>query len=121
MYKAIIFDFFDVIYTDSFQTWLKKHNFKNKDELREITHLVCMGNIDSTEFFERLSSESNFSVKEIKSEFDEFAKLDTDIIELIKSLHKHYRLGVISNAVSKHIRSLLKRYELESLFDEILI
>jgi len=121
MYKAIIFDFFDVIYTDSFKAWLKKHNFKNKDELKEITQLACRGKIDSNDFFQKLSSASNISIKKIKSEFDRSAKLDTEIVELIKFLHKQYRLGIISNAFSGHLRSIIKKYELESLFDEMLI
>lgn len=121
MFKAVIFDFFDVIHTDSLRVWLKKYDFKKEGDFAEASRLVDAGDIDEEGFIHMLSLASGISVSSIKSEFKEFATFDHDIIDLIKTLHKKYSLGLISNGGADYLRLTLKESDIESLFDEIII
>lgn len=121
MYTAIIFDFFDVIHTDSFKAWLKQHGFEREGDFAEASRLLDSGHIKMPTFYEKLALASNMPIQNVESEFSMFAKLDTNIVGLIKALHTHYKLGLLSNSDSSYVRPMLEQYDLEKLFDEILI
>jgi epoxide hydrolase-like predicted phosphatase len=121
MYGAIIFDFFDVLHTDSYQAWLRNHGFQREGVFAEASRLLDRGSINMSNFYEKLSLASRISTKNIEAEFATLAKLDTDVVSLIKTLHDNYKLGLLSNADASHLRPILKKYELNSLFDKIII
>lgn len=121
MYKAIIFDFFDVIYTDSLRVWLSKHGFKKEGKLAEASYLLDNGVIGEKDFMERLSEVSGIPAKDVESELDSFEICDFEVVKFIKKLRKSYTVGLISNCGAEYLRFLLKDKDLESLFDEILI
>src|SRR6185437_7867280 len=121
MVKAIIFDFFDVIYSDCLRVWLDKHGYKKEGKIAEASYLIDSGVISEKEFMERLAEVSGMTAKDVESELDSFAICDFEVVEFIKKLRADYPIGLISNAGAEYLRFLLKDNDLESLFDEILI
>jgi putative hydrolase of the HAD superfamily len=121
MYKAIIFDFFDVIHSDPFQRWLKKHDYERSGEFAKSAQQVDFGRISYDEHYQRLSELSGQSAQSIKEVFDDTQLIDQDMVELIRSLHGQYKIGLLSNAGGQYLRPILEEHGLMELFDEIAI
>lgn len=121
MFKAIIFDFFDVIRTDPYQAWLKQHGYKREGKFLEASQRQDRGEIGVDEFLETLSQLTGQSPKEIFDEMEADAKVDYDVVALVDRLHKSYRTALLSNAPSSFLRGLLRDHDLEKHFDEIVI
>jgi len=59
---------------------------------------------------------------EFCEEFMKYVRIDADTEETLKTLHKKYRLGVISNfAIPECVLTLLKTSGIEKLFDVIVV
>lgn len=121
MYKAIIFDFFDVIHSDPFLRWLKKYGYERRGEFEESSRMLDVGNISDREFYERLGELSGQKPENVKKVFDDTGRIDKDLVKLIERLRGHYKLGLLSNATGKYLRPILESHGLTSLFDEIAI
>jgi HAD superfamily hydrolase (TIGR01509 family) len=121
MYKAIIFDFFDVIHSDPFQRWLKKHGYEREGEFAKSARQVDFGRISYDEHYRRLSELSGQSAQSIKEIFDDTRLIDQDMVELITSLQGRYKIGLLSNAGGQYLRPILEEHRLIELFDEIAI
>lgn len=121
MYKAIIFDFFDVIRTDAYKTWLKLHDYKLEGEFLEAVQKQDRGEINVNEFLAILSNLTGQAAEEIFEEMEAGATIDYDVLSLIEKLQKHYKIGLLSNAPKGLLRGLLKEHDLEKYFHEIVI
>lgn len=121
MYKAIIFDFFDVIHADQFNGWLRSIGRVRVGALYQAGTDLDSGKINIDEFFRRLSEASSQSVKEIKAEFDRHTAVNYDLLELIGKLKTHYKIGLLSNADRHYLRELLRIHKMEPLFHHIVI
>ncbi len=121
MIKAVIFDFFDVIRSDPYNTWLKDHGYKREGQFLEVVERLDGGQIDNKEFRQILSNLSGQSLEDLNSEFESSNKINEDVIEVIKELKKNYTIGLLSNAPSNYIRAILHENELEQYFNEIVI
>lgn len=119
MYKAIIFDFFDVIHSDPFHRWLKKHDYDRKGEFHESSQMLDRGDISDQEFYRRLAELSGHSPESVQAVFDQTDLVDKDLVKLIESLHGRYKLGLLSNSSGSYLRPILDKYGLIGLFDEI--
>ncbi len=121
MYRAIIFDYFDVIRTDVYKAWLIAHGYSREGFFADIVEQMDRGEISLEEFLARLGDRSDQSADEIFAEMKASAKVDHDIVAMIEQLHDSYKLGLLSNAPSNFIRSLLREDDIERHFDEIII
>jgi putative hydrolase of the HAD superfamily len=121
MYKAIIFDFFDVIRTDAVRTWLNKHGYVLEGPLLEVSQKMDRGEIEVDEFLNLLSKITGQASDSIFEEMEEGAKIDYNVLALVSQLHKQYKIGLLSNASSSFLRNLLQEHDLEKYFDEIVI
>jgi putative hydrolase of the HAD superfamily len=121
MYKAVIFDFFDVLHGDPFKRWLKANNLERSGEFERSSQLVDLGHITEDEFHERLSRLSGTSLAGVKEIFDDRSVIDRDMLRLVKRLRRQYKTGLLSNASGEYLRPLLAHHELVELFDEIVV
>ncbi|MBI2588781.1 HAD family phosphatase [Candidatus Saccharibacteria bacterium] len=121
MYKAIIFDFFDVIHTDHQKAWLAKYGYKREGGFAEASDQLDSGQIDQEIYFQRYAQHSGSTPEKIKQEFKDLSKIDNDIVKLIKKLKSHYKLGLLSNTTTDELRPILDQYDLAPLFNEIII
>lgn len=118
-----IFDFFGVISSEASQIWYSKLFSEEKiAKIRgTLSKAVDIGYMDDDEFFLELSNISGISVNEIKSQWFNLVLIDEEIINFIKKAKLTHKIVLLSNAPKKFLRNILKLYELESLFDLIII
>lgn len=121
MIKAVVFDFFDVIRSDSYNAWLKNHGFVREEGFLTASQKMDSGQIDMDSFFELLGSLSGQDSVSIKEEFKSVSKINHDVLDIISKLKSEYSIGLLSNAESKHLREILQNNYLEKYFDEIII
>lgn len=121
MYKALIFDFFDVIHADHQKAWLKKHGFKREGGFAEASDLLDIGKIDRRTYIERYAKLSGKTAAEVEQEFEELSYVDQAVVDLLFKLKGKYRLGLLSNSHAEEIRPILNHHDFIALFDEVII
>jgi putative hydrolase of the HAD superfamily len=122
MLKTVIFDFFDVIRTDSYKGWLKKRDQPLEGSYLEVNQRMDRGEIDVQAFLAHLGELTGQSPEEIEAEMEAATEINYDVLTIIEGLrHKEYRIGLLSNAPSEFIRDILKQHDLERYFDTIVI
>jgi len=121
-YKAIIFDFFNVIHSDPLDRWLKHHGLAMNEELEEVNRAIDFGHITELEFHRRLSEFSGQSLESVEEIFESNPNFtDQLLVKLIEKLRLNYKVGLLSNASSEYLRSILQEQNLTRLFDEIVV
>jgi putative hydrolase of the HAD superfamily len=121
MYRAIIFDFFDVIRTDDYKSWLSRHGYRLEGPFLDAVKRQDRGDIDLPQFLQILSQLSGQSPKEIFTEMEEGTAIDYEVLALIEQLKPQYQIGLLSNAPSAFLRGLLHNHDLDKYFDHIAI
>lgn len=121
MYKAIVFDFFDVIHRDPFQHWLKQAGLPRAGAIHESSQRLDRGQISDEEHFEELSRLSGHKVESIREFFDDTTLINNEMVELIKELKRSYKIGLISNTSTDYIRRIFDQHGLAQLFDVTVI
>jgi HAD superfamily hydrolase (TIGR01509 family) len=123
MIKALIFDCFGVIYPQATGNYFERNKnlFKNgSDTLDKLNLQIDLGQITREEFFVGLEKEIGVPAKEIQVEIDKELIVDQQLIELIKSLRKKYKIGLLSNAGKEEI-AIIYRDKIDSLFDTLAV
>jgi putative hydrolase of the HAD superfamily len=120
-YRAIIFDFFDVIHTDPLQSWLRAHGLPREGAVHAASVELDSGRVDAPGFIELLSKATGQPAEQILAEHKASQKLNEPLVALINSLRKHYKLALLSNGHGKVVRELLTKHSLEELFHHVAI
>ena len=124
MIKAIIFDCFGVLYRNASNKFFEGHKdlFKgNSTKLDELNLQIDLGEVSRIEFFQHIEKTIGFPADKIKAEFDEDLSLpDQNLIEFIKKLKPHYKVGLLSNAGKEEIE-IIYRDKIDGLFDDIVV
>jgi putative hydrolase of the HAD superfamily len=121
MYKAVIFDFFDVIHRDPFHHWLSQNGLERKGSPQESSKLLDLGRISDEEFYGQLGALSGQTADDVRAVFDDITFIDKDMVLLIARLKKSYKTGLLSNSSIEYLSRIIARHELESLFDAMTI
>ncbi len=121
MYKAIIFDFFDVIHRDPFHEWLRQSQLERGGELHESSKRLDLGLLTDQEHYEALGRLSGQPASDVQAVFDDISFIDAEMVSLIKHLKVHYKIGLLSNTSVTYIRRLFQEHDLEPLFDDVTI
>jgi HAD superfamily hydrolase (TIGR01509 family) len=121
MIKAVIFDFFDVIYSDPYNAWLKNHGYIREGGFLEASKKMDLGQIELNTFFDLLSALSFQSTRSIRNEYKKVGEINHNALKIVTDLKEHYKIGLLSNATSGFIRRILKNNSLNKYFDEIVI
>jgi putative hydrolase of the HAD superfamily len=119
--KVIIFDFFDVFRTDGFNRWLHKYGYSHEGKFLEITQVHDRGGYSEREFFQALADAAGQTYEQVERELESGNELNTELVEYANELKKSYKIALLSNSASKYLRDELKKYDIEKLFDLILI
>lgn len=120
MIKALIFDFYGVIRSDEYHGWLSRHSLESKG-FKEIIGDLDKGLSTLDQFFNSLSKLSNMPPQKIREEFITEGSLNEQLLALILKLKKKYKIALLSNASSPHLRSVISTAGISKLFDEIVI
>lgn len=120
-YKAIIFDFFDVIHRDPFNYWLRQSGFERSDGFEASSNLLDLGEIDHAEFYRQLGEASGQPPEQVEAAFADTTLIDHDMLALIGKLKLNYKIGLLSNTSIAYIWDIIKEHDIESLFDVITV
>jgi putative hydrolase of the HAD superfamily len=119
MIKALIFDFFDVIRTDAYKSWLKANGIAQEGPWAYAAHLQDVGTIDTERFLEQVGELYGKTLT--RADMDATATVDQEVVALIAELHQTYPLALLSNASSALIREIIADNDLEKHFDHIIV
>lgn len=123
MINTIVFDLFGVICSEVAPFWFEKYFPRQEAALLKNKYFEPLDSGKTTEekLFDELSQLVNRPTSTIIKEFDELTIINNDMINLAKKLKPNYKIGLFSNGGSKFVRSILKNYKIEDLFDSIII
>jgi putative hydrolase of the HAD superfamily len=121
MYDTILTDYYGVLDVSRYDSWLERHGLVRKGKFADISDLYDEGQISTQEFFDGLSQLSGVPSVNISQDFKEHIALNVELFELYKSLKDKYKIVLVSNAGKNTLRNILKQYNLESIFDDIVI
>jgi epoxide hydrolase-like predicted phosphatase len=82
------------------------------------------GEITVREHWEVLRKRINYSPEEFQALLDQFFardELDHELVDYIRTLHKSYKTALLSNAWNDLRQTLHERWDIEGLFDEMVI
>ena len=119
MIKTVIFDFFGVLQTDGYKSWLTKQGIPLEGEYYDLSRRSDLGLLADNEFFEELSKLSGIEITE--EEIDQSTSMYTEVIAIVEKVRETYPTGLLSNAPSGYIREILQEHNLEHLFNTIVV
>lgn len=120
MYKAIIFDFFDVVHEDPQRVWLAQHGYKREGGFAEASDMLDLGRIDYHTYLRRYAELSGQTPEDVHKQFKK-STVNPEVKALIDRLRKQYKTGLLSNTTSEEIRPMLDNHQLTELFHEIIV
>jgi putative hydrolase of the HAD superfamily len=122
-YQGIVFDFFGVICPDVHLLWIKENGLtESTGELIEKYYQYSdVGELSLHELYEALGEIVGRSGRQVEQEVDKFIKIDADVIQLIRELHKNYRIALCSNAPLGYVEKILRDAHLGNIFDKTII
>ncbi len=120
MIRAIIFDCFGVVLTDSLQ--LIRHEVLAKDPAaaEEIAHIITANNkglIEPQESNKRIADLLGISPAEFKARVAAGEVKDVALLAFILTLRKTYKTAMLSNIAGSSLRRRFAERELETYFD----
>jgi len=135
MIKAIIFDYGGVLtfegqfsqrFIDVFRSEFPGELKKSDEEIIRIIksywRLARTAEITADEFFQKCASEIDCNKEDFEAvSMKCMSQLNKGMLELVKELKSKYRIGLLSNHISKIIRNLIKMNKLDNLFDVVII
>ncbi len=120
--KAIIFDFFGLLYPDTSWIFFENHQEAFGDDgefLDRLNNEIDLGRINHEQYYERLSEKTGIPVADILAEITD-RELNEELVSSIRALKKSYKIGLLSNA-GPHLLDILRKEKLIALFDVLTI
>jgi len=118
-----VFDFFGVISSEVAPFWFAQH-LPNYDitELRK-NYMVDadLGKTPLNVFYGKLAELTNQTTETIAQQWNDLAVIDSKVVQVVENLGKNHQVALLSNAPTDLIRPILKRHDLERLFELIVI
>ncbi len=122
MIKAVIFDLFGVLTTDSWQAFVDQLPPEvDKERVHELNHQRAAGFINEVEFTEQLGQLTNKTSEQINDELRGEVAKNTALLDYIREIKQHFSIGLLSNIASNWVRESFLTEEEQSLFDEMIL
>lgn len=125
MIKAIVFDFFGVLYKDAFWDYVQKNiedYAKHDADIRQLARGVNDGSLTNEEFVAKVAEKTgDHYAQAFASIYEQQAGVNTELLQLIDRLHAGYKTGLLTNANGPWMRQTLNKYKLYPFFDEVVI
>lgn len=120
MIKAIVFDCFGVLTSDSWKEFCSTlPNEEVVKTARNLNHMYDAGHITQREFIDELVRITNCPIGQIEQIFTDDMPKNTQLLSYIKVLKPNYKIGLLSNVASNWINDNLLNKEEQALFDEM--
>lgn len=119
----IVFDFFGVISCEVAPHVLPKYmSAERAVELkRTLVHQADLGTISQDAFFATLGEIAGVPGARLLAEFEAQVSIDPAVVALVEDLRKTHRVGLLTNALVPYVRDIFAKYDLERLFEIILV
>ena len=121
--SVIVFDFFGVICSEVAPNVLSHYLPQDKavEIKRTLVHKADLGLMTQDEFFARLAAMTGVPQARLEAEFQAHVHIDEAVVALIEDLRRCQRVALLTNALVPYVREILKRHDLERLFETILV
>jgi putative hydrolase of the HAD superfamily len=120
--KAIIFDCFGVLTTDTWRAFLDSlPQGANVERARELNRAVDAGLITHQEFLEGVEEATGFRPPEVERMLGGEVAKNVPLLDYIRTLKPKYAIAMISNISSNWIRESFLTVEEQELFDEMIM
>lgn len=120
--KAVVFDCFGVMYTDSQRSLL---DVADKDQVSELADIFMSNNygyFSKEEYLERIATTLQMTVDQVREYIAHEHVLNTDLVTFIdEQLKGRFKVGLLSNIGREWIDSFFSRHQLHDLFDEVVL
>lgn len=120
---AVLFDFFGVICSEIAPFWLERY-FSKEEAVRvkrELVSLADVGQIGEEELFRRLGGLAGVPAGQVLEDWLALAVIDREVLALLAPLREKAPVALLSNAPGEFLHRLLRREDLYSRFDAMLI
>ncbi|SRR5258706_4392604 len=121
--KAIIFDFGGVVVPGIFLEYVKKLSTNDPKYIlfKESSQKWDLGELSVDQFYLTLSQLMGIPHYSKHSNYYANAAFNEDIIKIIKTLKKSYKVALFTNNFSYHLYQYLNRRKLNNLFHKLII
>ena len=120
--KAIIFDCFGVLYTDTKQSLLDIVAPERRQELHDLFTGNNYGLFGRQVYLERVAEIVGKSVNDVTEYIAHEHELNNTLIELIsEQLRPQYQIGLLSNIGREWMDDFFSKHQLHDLFDEVVL
>lgn len=120
--KAVIFDCFGVLYTDTKQSLLDIVPPSRRQELHDLFTGNNYGLFGRQAYLERVAAIVGISAGEVADYIAHEHQLNTSLVELIRTqLRPRYKIGLLSNIGREWMDDFFSKHELHDLFDEVVL
>jgi HAD superfamily hydrolase (TIGR01509 family) len=120
--KAVIFDCFGVLYTDSKRSLLDIVPANRRQELHDLFTSNNYGYFDKRTYLSQVAEIVGRSEKEIADYVAHEHQLNTTLTTLIREeLKPAYKVGLLSNIGREWMDDFFSKHQLHELFDEVVL
>ena len=120
--KAVIFDCFGVLYTDSRQSLLDVVAPKRRQELQDLYTANNYGLYGHEAYLEHVAEIVGMSVDDVADYIAHEHHLNRKLVAYItEHLKGDYKIGMLSNIGREWIDSFFTKHQLHELFDEVVL
>lgn len=116
-FRAIVFDYFGVICSDQYAAWLRQNKHQRTGEYQHLSQKTESGEMSMAAFFAGLAQLSGVPAEQIEADFRRNTDIDHNVLRLIISLKRHYKIGLLTNSSTEWIDIALDQFHLRAIFD----
>lgn len=120
MIRAIIFDCFGVLTTDLWKEFVATLPHAQVDAARDLNYRYDSGRLTRAEFKSEIEKLTGSKPREVEKLVSGEAYKNTELLELIGELSKHYKIGLLSNIASNWVLDVFLTAAEQELFDDFI-
>ena len=94
---------------------------KRVDYFQALADEADRDGVADSNLYEKLGAETGESAEAIEREIYDAIRLHQDVLGIMKRLHAHYKVGVLTNADSDEIERIVRHYSLKGYFDGLVV
>jgi HAD superfamily hydrolase (TIGR01509 family) len=123
MIKALVFDFFGVLYPDTYNEFVAKRavelSSEDQEQLYELHARSNRGHISIEEAIGQMARLVSLPAIEIRYELYGKDQVNTDLVAYIATLKPRYKIGLLSNVGKGFLHDFFTQHDLHQYFDAV--
>lgn len=123
MIRALLFDFYGVLYPDTFWTmsseFLGERLPEKRAELHGLIRQLDLGHLTSDELWQEFAQLAEVDESTLQQRLAQFDGVDKALLDVIEAAKPNYKIGVISNAGKDALTQHFTDKPIEQYFDAV--